>query len=230
MILYFAITRGDLACVELLIPHRDPSEHYLHAPRTCEDLHATPTGHENPMAPNQLRCLQLLFDKGCQIHPGTVISAARFGDVDFLRFLHARGVPLWTYAWQEWTKDDWFCLMPPRCVCRLYDHAQEGTFPIPYPPEDATYMRKALMYGVVHGAPVPPLMKAVLQAQRSATRAVLLSFHVAARLSAGEGTQGQKADWAVMGRVPIELIEEMLLLAELEVTESVRRPLERLIT
>jgi hypothetical protein len=79
---------------------------------------------------------------------------------------------------------------------------------------------------MVHGAPVPSVVKDALKAQRSATRAVLLSFRVAARLSAGEGARGQKAAWAVMGCVPIELIEKILVLAQVEVTESVRQPLE----
>jgi hypothetical protein len=182
------------------------------------------------MAPNQLRCLQHLFDKGCPIHPGTMISAARFGDVDFMRFLHSRNVPLWDDTQMDWTKDMWYNLVPPPCICTLYGHADEGILTVPDPPEDAKYMWTALMYGVVHGAPVPSVVKDVLRAQRSATRAVLLSFCVAARLSAGEGAQGQKAAWAVMGRVPIELIEKILVLADLEVTESVRRPLEPVIT
>jgi hypothetical protein len=180
------------------------------------------------MAPNQLRCLQHLFDKGCRIHPGTLTSAAGFGDVDLVRLLHSRGVPLWNNTYQEWPrrKGNWYCYAPPQCMCVLYDLADQGTLAVPNPPEDAKHKRKALLYGAVHGAPVPPSMMAVLQGQRSATRAVLLSFHVAARLSAGQGARGQKAAWAVMWRVPIELIEKMLVLADLEVTESVRRPLE----
>jgi hypothetical protein len=83
-------------------------------------------------------------------------------------------------------------------------------------------MWKVLMYGAAHGAPVTPAVAELLGAQRSATRAVLLSFHVATRLSEGEGTPKQKAAWASVGRTPIEVIGMILILADLEIAESMR--------
>jgi hypothetical protein len=86
-------------------------------------------------------------------------------------------------------------------------------------------MWSALMYGAVHGAPLTPAAKLALKAQRKVTRTVLLSFYVAGRLSEGEGTLEQRAAWAVMGRMPIEILENILVLADLEIAESLRRSL-----
>jgi hypothetical protein len=71
-----------------------------------------------------------------------------------------------------------------------------------------------------------PAMEELFRAHRRSTRAVLLSFHVAAPLSGGEGTPWQKA-WAAMGRVPHELLENIIVHAGFEIPKSVRRSLPR---
>jgi hypothetical protein len=63
-------------------------------------------------------------------------------------------------------------------------------------------------------------MEEMFRAQRMSTRAVLLCFHGATRLSQGEGTVEQQAAWSAMGAVPQELIEDILVLGELEIPES----------
>ncbi len=74
-----------------------------------------------------------------------------------------------------------------------------------------------------------PVFEDLFRAQRGATRAVLCCFHVATRLSQGEGTEERKAAWAGMGAVPVELIEKILVLGELETDVSLhhRLPLGR---
>jgi hypothetical protein len=86
-------------------------------------------------------------------------------------------------------------------------------------------MLPALRYGWLMGAPLSPAMEGVFEGHRRSSRAVLLCFHVAARLSKGPGVVGKRAAWSVMRRMPIELIEKILLLAELEIAESLHRPL-----
>ncbi len=66
-------------------------------------------------------------------------------------------------------------------------------------------------------------MEEMLAEQRRTTRTILLSFHVAPQLSRGEGTAEQRAAWAVMGRVPFDIIEKILVLSEFEIIEALRR-------
>ncbi len=86
-------------------------------------------------------------------------------------------------------------------------------------------MWKALRYGSCKGAPVTPLVEEMFAAER---RALLLSFHVAPRLSEGDGQpKGKKATWAVMGRVPPELIHRVLVHADLDIAEAFQQSLFR---
>jgi hypothetical protein len=86
-------------------------------------------------------------------------------------------------------------------------------------------MLSALRYGWVMGAPLTSVMEEVFVDQRRSTRGLLLSFHVAARLSQGEGSGERRAAWSAMGAVPVELIENILVLADFEIPESLRRGL-----
>jgi hypothetical protein len=81
----------------------------------------------------------------------------------------------------------------------------------------------ALRYGWVMGAPVTPVMEEVFEAQRAATRATLCCFHVASRLELGDGTSEQQDAWGAMGRVPMDLIEKILLGAHFEIWETLHR-------
>jgi hypothetical protein len=88
-------------------------------------------------------------------------------------------------------------------------------------------MWEALRYGWEWGAPVTPLMEEVFEAKRRATRAVLSCFHVASGLSQGMRTPEHKAAWSAMGHIPLELIDNILLLAGFEIPESLRRGLPK---
>jgi hypothetical protein len=219
--MYIAIMGGDLPCVEVLVPDLPTGELYFHAARRAADRYSFPqvSGCERPMAPNQLDCFQHLFDSGCRIHPGTLISAAMHGDTDFVRWLHNRGVPLWTYA-REVRPRDKYGGLPTFCARNLYEYAKYELLTIPDEPEAARHMWGALMYGAAHGAPLTPIVVEMLKARRSAACAVLLSFHAASRLCQGKGTPEDRAAWAVMGRMPSELVNKILVLADLEMTES----------
>ncbi len=88
-------------------------------------------------------------------------------------------------------------------------------------------MQKALWYGWALGAPLSPAMEAVFKAKRGLTRTVLCCFHVATRLSQGKAALEQRAALGAMGRVPVDMVEQILMLAELEIPELLRRPLPR---
>jgi hypothetical protein len=86
-------------------------------------------------------------------------------------------------------------------------------------------MYAAMRYASCMGAPVTPFVEKIFRDERAATRAVLLSFHVATRLSQGEGPLKHTAMWAVMARMPLELVETVLVHAVMEIPESLRRSL-----
>ncbi len=155
-----------------------------------------------------------------------------------VRALHGRGVSLWDQAWEA--ENDEPTIQPlgegggdatsqpcPCTSCEVRRCAVRNIILLPRKPERASHMWEALRYGWAMGAPLTPAMEEVFAAQRSSTRAVLLSFHVALRLSQGKGASKQKAAWKGMARMLIDLIEEILVLAGLEIPELVRRPLPR---
>jgi hypothetical protein len=306
-ILTAAVNGGHIACVELLVARGLPEAPYL----LLDDGSTM-----GPIQPDHLQCMQYLLDNGRVIHPGTLICAARRGDVDAVRFLHGRGVPLWTAACEEDAEEEEFATHISR-MCReivrklrlrtatiaipefaakglfasahaeaAYDEAEpvprfrmktkqrslrrQGVIAVPEKPLDTVPMWRALQYGWAMGAPLTPAMEEVFKAKRAATRATLLCFHVAARLSQGTGsltqetdsatqgsgsvTQGtgplteetgflaqgtdslgeeegasgeQRAAWAGMGHVPIELLEKILLKADFEIPESLGRSARR---
>ncbi len=212
-----AIRRGHLQCVELLVAHGLPREPYLQS--FCEY-------GAKPVGPGQLHCLGHLLDKGCAIHPGTLIVAVTRGDLDAVQLLHRGGVPLWEGAWEEKREvgitDDmarWFGQLTP------HDFVRHNIITLPRSPAAAERMADALHYGWAMGAPVPAATEDAFRAKRAATRATLLCFHAAARLSRERGSRKQRAALAGMGRVPIELIEKIILLAKLEIPDLMYRSL-----
>jgi hypothetical protein len=217
-VLDWAVDRGQFTSVVLLVAHGLP-----HAPY----LRITVNHDENPDRPDELRCLQHLLEKDCPIHPGTLISAAVRGDVACMRVLHDGGVPFWERAWEVGHDPKRRNSSVPHL--RLGHCMQNSISPVPYRPEDEVLMYKAMRYASCLGAPVTPSMEKIFGDERATTRAVLLSFHVAARLSQGKGRKKQRAAWGGMARMPAELIEKVLVHAELEIPESLRRslPLQR---
>jgi hypothetical protein len=102
---------------------------------------------------------------------------------------------------------------------------------IPQMVKDADHLVEALRYGWAMGAPVNPAMQQVFEDQRAATRATLLTFRVAHRLSRDEGISWEeRAGWAAMGRTPIELIEKIVVLADLEIPGTIGRSLQKTCT
>ncbi len=108
-------------------------------------------------------------------------------------------------------------------------------------------MLKTLRYASCMGAPVTPVIEEIFESQRVATRAVLLCFHVAGRLSRWRASSKRRAMWAAcdphvvareravraanramwgaMARMPRELVEKLLVHADLEIPESFGRRL-----
>ncbi len=61
--------------------------------------------------------------------------------------------------------------------------------------------------------------------ERELSRTVLRCFSAATRLSKTAGCPDQRRTWAHMGAVPWALVEEILILADLEIPETVMRRL-----
>jgi hypothetical protein len=122
---------------------------------------------------NELRCLHHLLDNGWPTHPGTLIWAARRGDLDAMRSLHARGAPLWVAAYDEEPEEgnpQGNVRSGPLSSSKRIWAAMRKTITVPQIPQDADSMWGALRYGWVMGAPVTPLMEAEFKAQRVAPR------------------------------------------------------------
>jgi hypothetical protein len=214
-----AVEERHLACIDVLLSHRCPYFPLIYNFRSL-----TRGGGED----NSL-CLQHLLYKGCSIHPGTLIRAAQIGDLDTLRFLHCRGAPLREAAYDEQAHEDQADSTVPLNTTTSQERSgalMDGRTATPQSPQDADAMWAALRYGWVMGAPVTPVMEDMFKAQRAATRATLLSFHVSSRLSRGEGTSEQRDTWGVMGRVPIHVIEKIILGANFEICETLHRPFQ----
>jgi hypothetical protein len=223
LLLGVAMEKGQLPSVELLVrhglPRNRPYHHRANGPETGS---------------YQRDCLRHIVASGCAIHQGTLIWSAFQGDVDSVRLLHEGGVPLWVRAWAlEVDPGDGpfgFEMLP---GLHHMSHAeQHNLIVVPQTSEAGAHMGKVLRYAACMGAPVTPRMEEMLRADRAGTRAVLLSFHVAARLSQGKGSPTQRAHVgphvahhvaAVMAQMPPELIDKVLVHADLEIPESVRR-------
>jgi hypothetical protein len=244
------------------------------------------TAKSDAALPDQMRCPRYLVEKGCPIHPGTLISAALRGEADCVRYLHERGVGLWEHAWEAGRERHrrpsvehrrhrglkdlcvakkilpvcWAPKRPNRMWAAVrYVHgavrykrgvgrgavrtryvqphvrcgtvhttacaARCGTYNRMW--AAVRYVRGAVryVYGAYMGAPFTPVVHEVFRFKRIATRAVLLCFHVAGRLSRETQTGRKRAAWAGMGRMPPELIEKVLVDADLEIPESIGRGL-----
>jgi hypothetical protein len=144
-----------------------------------------------------------------------------------VRHLHSRGVALWDGAYEEKPIN---VTMPWEVLVRMIDEKEslrlQKIIAIPENPHDAEKMSKVLQYGWAVGAPLTPAMEELFMAKRAATRSMLLSLKVAARrsLKLEEGiSPPQRGAWDAMGRVPPELEDKILVRADFEVKESLRR-------
>ncbi len=218
-----AVHNGYLECVKLLVAKGYPIKPYRPPLLGRMDGHGNFFGY---LGPEQMRCLQYMFGKGCSIDAGVVIWAAKCGDVELMRTFHKQGAPFWDCTWEENIDD-----IPPSKKAgsfmrdRLWHCNEMNILAIPRSPQHANHMWKALFYGSVMGAPLTPGMAEVFKAKRRSTQALLLSIHVATRLSQGEGTETQKAAWAALARMPLDVTGEILVRADLEIPGSLRRNL-----
>ncbi len=123
--------------------------------------------------------------------------------------------PLWDSAYDGGTANDGaeFYLCADASDARLLSVDLLLKITIPEIPDSADAVWAALRYGWVMGAPVTPVMEAAFSAQRTATRATLLCFHVASRrrqvgradeqgawLNVGEDTKEQQAALLSLGK------------------------------
>jgi hypothetical protein len=211
-----AVKKGHLDCVKLLLTNRLSDEPFIY--KTVGFNLENPASSRIGEPARELCCLQYIIDEGCPIHAWSLILAAGDGYVDCV---HSRGFSLWEKAEdRDATNRTCSCIS-----CEPVDCASERTITFPCKPEDASRMYTALLYGALMGAPLSPAMEDMFKTQRKSTCAVLLCFHVATGLSQGEGSEEQRAAWSCMGRIPLGVIEKILLLADLEIPESLRRGL-----
>jgi hypothetical protein len=180
------------------------------------------------LGPMQRSCFDYLFDQNWPIHPHNMIKAAQRGDLDFVRLLQERRVPLWSGACEEKPREPRDVMMHD-CSYSYSAAAQycrvNNIILIPANQQAGGGLWTVLRWGHACGAPVSPRVEDAFKAGRLATRAVMLSFHAAGRLSRGDDAGDHKAAWASMHAIPIELIEKILLHADLEIPESIRKPL-----
>lgn len=208
-----AVTCGHVDIVKLLVAHGLPAQPITYMRYSS----AAPL-----LRPNERLCIEHLLEKGCPIHPMTLIYAAKEGDLDSVRAFNSKGLGLWEYACYDQDFNFYHH--------RTWPHIQQEmkVIDIPKTREDATRMFKTLLYGWYRGAPVPPAFEAEFKAMRAATRATLLCFHVASRLSEDEGSLGEHSEaWCVMGRMKLDLIGEILIHADFEIKDTFRRPFPR---
>jgi hypothetical protein len=134
-----AVKNGHLACVELLVDQGLPEVPFLHSNDNCViGMDPASARIQGGITPQQWRCIQYILDKGRPIDTGTLITAARNGNVDFVRYLHSAGVPLWDAAWEDDGEDAKAVFMECTCSgCDLYQSAWNKIVPVPRDPEHA---------------------------------------------------------------------------------------------
>jgi hypothetical protein len=232
--------------VMLLVAHGLPYKPYRYKPRR---------GSTGPAGPGIMACLQHLLDKQVPMNPRGLISAVKCGDVNITRFLHMKaGLPLWKRACeidseQRFIRSAGVVKKLERCVepntivipgrreerstkeetglgstsVQPKEKTKRGGTPVP--PKDCAQILNALRYTWYNGVPVTPTVEAMFAAARAATRAVLLCFHVAPRLCRRNASPRDRAVWGAMAGVPRELIEILLVHADLEIPESLGKAL-----
>jgi hypothetical protein len=213
-----ALNGGHLDCVKLLIAAGLPKEPLAFDFLVCPN--------EVPFGRDQRRCLQHIVAEGCPIDTSVLMWSARGGDLDSVRLLHSRRVPFWAGAYQEgaYGMETAHPLLPyTRRTTQEALHEQR-VIAVPEKPADAEHMLSALRYAWAMGAPLPLAVEELFTAKRAATRATLLCFGVATRRSQERGgSPRQRAAWAVMGRMPMELVEKIAVHAEFETPDTLGR-------
>jgi hypothetical protein len=173
-----------------------------------------------------VECLDLVlqrFGSTVQLTWELSLTASR-GHLAAVRYLHARGVPLWDSV--KSTHDPRSMMGTPSIgVAELWDTAQDriASGKWLYVPTNAPLARSfwgVMRYGEMHGAPLPESAVWVLKERRKMAREVLLCFHGAARLSRAGRTHARL--WAVMAHVPVDVLCIILVGAELEIEETFR--------
>jgi hypothetical protein len=207
-----AIHGGHVDCVALLVAMVPPSEPYLHT-------------SDAQVGAMQLRCFEYLLCHGWPIDHENMIYAAQHGNLDFARLLHQHRIPLWSGAREQKTREAGATHALYRYLPAQPYFDGKNIMVIPRSEQTNSLMYNVLRWGHACDAPVPPSVEDAIKAKRSSTRAVLLSFHAARRLSRGEDAGDNRAVWAGMHAVPPELTEKFLLQADLEIPESIGKAL-----
>lgn len=191
---------GRLACMEFLIQQGRLYFMYLHV--------------DYPLTPDQLKCLEPGSRAGTGQWGCAPSQKPRHGGWARRRGLrlrpHKRGWPLWQEIHYQITTSGRRCTVvgPEALVIHPQPHYKEALF-------------KAMRYGSLHGAPVTRPLKKHFRWKQQRTHALLCCFKAAARLTQRAGAAGALAS---MGAVPTEVVELIVVLADLEIPEIVMKP------
>jgi hypothetical protein len=163
-----------------------------------------------------VECLDLVLQRfGSTVHLTWELSiAASRGHLPAVRYLHARGVPLWDSVGSTHDR---------RTEVWVLDSAEyrilSGKWL--YVPTDVRLTRSfwgVMRYGEMHGAPLPESAGWVFRERRKMAREVMLCFHGAARLSRAGGPHARM--WGLMADVPVAVVYIILVGADLEMPET----------
>jgi hypothetical protein len=176
-------------------------------------------------------CLALLAYHGVDIHPGQAVYAASIGDLEMLRYFHSAGFPLWQTALDEFTSEalteerSWYSWSMFVRYNALFVKAYPDTVSLwngvlHIPPWDELLPAcwATLRFGALHGAPLTPRAKALVEERQACAQEVVRCFHAARWLAAGGRRESTK--WAAMSRVPYDVLMTIMELAEVEIREA----------
>jgi hypothetical protein len=179
---------------------------------------------------NRLDVLQVALEHITAWCPQLPTVAAFAGNARFLMRMFDAGCPVWTTAqdgqpelYCNWETGLWEPV-------RRAHHRPDRSFLRKFPREAQSMVMQdwslvvssdllrsgpVLLLAAQKGAPLTPRMKRMLRKVRRRALALACCFHRAARLSRGHGAAARK--WDSMGRVPVELVQNIATLARVSI-------------
>jgi hypothetical protein len=160
---------------------------------------------------NRLGVLEVALGHTKEWFPTLPGVAASAGNVRFLMRIFEAGCPVWTSACDG---------TPWKFSCRAFiPHGEKAqinmeAWTLVVSP-DLVRSGLVLLYAAQKGARLTPRMHGMLGEVRGRALALAGSFHVAARHSREPGAHARK--WAAMGRVPVELVQNIATLAKISI-------------
>ncbi len=159
-----------------------------------------------------IQAVDIVLRAGCQPCSLALSTAVECGHLDCVRFLHARGLPLWDAVH---IGHNWWFTKGPSLVLREFS---ETRLRVPRCECKARALWGVMRYGKIHGAPLPECAGWILKDRQVRAREVLLCFNGAARMGRSGGEHARL--WGVMADVPLDVVYNILVQAQLEIEET----------